>query len=130
MHVEPQHRAHSFHPIALVGIVARAEIDRMNAVAVDRMGEQCMAKQGSGRVCPGILDVGELVDVGGTVLDGPWRFGIRENQRRCRPKILRLEACDSADHQNHPGLKRTAGHIGFLGHGDVIRFRNIRVRKL
>ena len=36
----------------------------------------------------------------------------------------------TADHQNHPGLKRTAGHIGFLGHGDVVRFRNIRVRKL
>ena len=36
----------------------------------------------------------------------------------------------TADHQDHPGLKRTAGHIGFLGHGDVVRFRNIRVRKL
>ena len=36
----------------------------------------------------------------------------------------------TADHQDHPGLKRTAGHIGFLGHGDVVRFRNIRVKKL
>ena len=36
----------------------------------------------------------------------------------------------TADHQDHPGLKRTTGHIGFLGHGDVVRFRNIRVRKL
>jgi hypothetical protein len=34
------------------------------------------------------------------------------------------------DHKEHPGLKRKTGHIGFLGHGDVVRFRNIRVKKL
>ncbi len=34
------------------------------------------------------------------------------------------------DHNQHPGLLRTAGHIGFLGHGDVVRFRNIRVKDL
>ena len=34
------------------------------------------------------------------------------------------------DHKEHPGLKRTTGHIGFLGHGDVVRFRNIRVLPL
>ncbi|GAB3260981.1 hypothetical protein GCM10027347_25720 [Larkinella harenae] len=34
------------------------------------------------------------------------------------------------DHKNHPGLKRTSGHIGFLGHGSVLRFRNIRVKEL
>jgi hypothetical protein len=34
------------------------------------------------------------------------------------------------DHNQHPGLKRTSGHIGFLGHGDVVRFRNIRVLPL
>jgi hypothetical protein len=34
------------------------------------------------------------------------------------------------DHKEHPGLKRTTGHIGFLGHGDVVRFRNIRVLSL
>ncbi len=36
----------------------------------------------------------------------------------------------TADHRDHPGLKRTSGHIGFLGHGDVLRFRNIRVLDL
>ena len=36
----------------------------------------------------------------------------------------------TADHNDHPGLKRTTGHIGFLGHGDVLRFKNIRVKKL
>jgi len=34
------------------------------------------------------------------------------------------------DHNAHPGLQRTTGHIGFLGHGDVVRFRNIRIKKL
>ncbi|MEP7143939.1 MAG: DUF1080 domain-containing protein [Ferruginibacter sp.] len=36
----------------------------------------------------------------------------------------------TVDHNEHPGLKRTAGHIGFLGHGSVVRFRNIRVKEL
>jgi hypothetical protein len=36
----------------------------------------------------------------------------------------------TADHNQHPGLKRTTGHIGYLGHGDVMRFRNIRVKAL
>lgn len=33
------------------------------------------------------------------------------------------------DHKDHPGLLRKKGHIGFLGHGDVVRFRNIRIRE-
>jgi hypothetical protein len=34
------------------------------------------------------------------------------------------------DDKDHPGLLRKAGRIGFLGHGDVLYFRNIRIRKL
>lgn len=34
------------------------------------------------------------------------------------------------DQKDHPGLKRSSGHIGFLGHGDVVRFRNIRIKEL
>ena len=34
------------------------------------------------------------------------------------------------DQKSHPGLERTKGHIGFLGHGDVLRFRNIRIKEL
>lgn len=34
------------------------------------------------------------------------------------------------DKRDHPGLKKTTGHIGFLGHGDTLFFRNIRVRDL
>jgi hypothetical protein len=32
--------------------------------------------------------------------------------------------------EKHPGLARTAGHIGFLGHGSHVEFRNIRVKEL
>jgi hypothetical protein len=34
------------------------------------------------------------------------------------------------DGNEHPGLKRTSGHIGFLGHGSPVEFRNIRIREL
>lgn len=34
------------------------------------------------------------------------------------------------DHKEHPGLSRTTGHIGFLGHGDVVKFRNMRIKSL
>jgi hypothetical protein len=34
------------------------------------------------------------------------------------------------DHKDHPGLLREKGHIGFLGHGDVVYFRNIRIKEL
>lgn len=36
----------------------------------------------------------------------------------------------TADHKNHPGLKREKGHIGYLGHGSEVYFRNIRVKEL
>lgn len=34
------------------------------------------------------------------------------------------------DHKDHPGLKRTKGYIGFLGHGSEVYFRNIRIKDL
>lgn len=30
----------------------------------------------------------------------------------------------------HPGAARKSGHIGFLGHGSLVEFRNIRVKEL
>ena len=36
----------------------------------------------------------------------------------------------TADHREHPGLHNPKGHIGFLGHGSVVRFRNIRVKAM
>ena len=34
------------------------------------------------------------------------------------------------DHNDHPGLKNKTGHIGFLGHGSELKFRNIRIKDL
>jgi len=40
------------------------------------------------------------------------------------------DVTDEAKLKKHPGLKRTTGHIGFLGHGTDVAFRNIRVKEL
>lgn len=34
------------------------------------------------------------------------------------------------DGKSHPGLRRQGGHIGFLGHGDTVSFRNIQIMEL
>ena len=34
------------------------------------------------------------------------------------------------DGKAHPGIERATGHIGFLGHGDPVEFRNLRVKVL
>ena len=34
------------------------------------------------------------------------------------------------DGKAHPGLARSRGHVGFLGHGDEVHFRNIRLKPL
>ena len=36
----------------------------------------------------------------------------------------------TADGKDHPGLQRSSGHIGFLGHGSLLWFRNIRIKEL
>lgn len=40
------------------------------------------------------------------------------------------EVTDEAVLQKHPGLKNTRGHIGLLGHGTRVEFRNIRIKEL
>jgi hypothetical protein len=34
------------------------------------------------------------------------------------------------DHQKHPGLRNPKGYIGWLGHGDPVAFRNVRIKEL
>lgn len=34
------------------------------------------------------------------------------------------------DGEKHPGLKNKSGHIGFLGHGDIVRFRSVRIKEI
>lgn len=44
--------------------------------------------------------------------------------------LAAASANGTVDKREHPGLKRTSGHIGFLGHGDTLFFRNIRIKDL
>lgn len=44
--------------------------------------------------------------------------------------IAEAAADGTMDHKEHPGLKNTKGHIGFLGHGSELKFRNIRIKDL
>lgn len=37
---------------------------------------------------------------------------------------------DPAVLKQHPGLARSTGHIGFLGHRSLVEFRNIRIKEL
>ena len=52
---------------------------------------------------------------GTTILDG----NIREASKN-----------DTMDKRDHPGLLNKTGHIGFLGHGSKVMFRNIRVKEI
>lgn len=44
--------------------------------------------------------------------------------------IAEASKSGTMDHKEHPGLLRPIGHIGFLGHGDVVKFRNMRIKPL
>ncbi|MEJ1242442.1 family 16 glycoside hydrolase [Chryseolinea sp. T2] len=44
--------------------------------------------------------------------------------------LKKATANGTADHKDHPGLQRHSGHIGFLGHGSVVRFRNLRINEI
>lgn len=52
---------------------------------------------------------------GETILDGDFKEASKDG---------------TLDHKDHPGLDRNSGHIGFLGHGDVLSFRNIEIMEL
>ncbi len=42
----------------------------------------------------------------------------------------KASAGGTIDGREHPGLARTSGHIGLLGHGSRVEFRNIRVKEV
>lgn len=44
--------------------------------------------------------------------------------------VLEASKNGTLDGRDHPGLQKSTGHIGFLGHGDVVRFRNIWIKEL
>jgi len=44
--------------------------------------------------------------------------------------IIKASTPKTMDGKHHPGLKRTTGHLGFVGHGSRVEFRNIRIKEL
>lgn len=44
--------------------------------------------------------------------------------------VLKASENGTRDGKDHPGLKKQKGHIGFLGHGSPLEFRNIRIKQL
>jgi hypothetical protein len=37
---------------------------------------------------------------------------------------------ETIDKREHPGLLNKSGHIGFLGHGSPLKFRNLRIKDM
>ena len=44
--------------------------------------------------------------------------------------VTAASAGGTIDGRDHPELKRESGHIGFLGHGSLVEFRNIRIKEI
>ncbi|MEP6735892.1 MAG: family 16 glycoside hydrolase [Chryseolinea sp.] len=44
--------------------------------------------------------------------------------------LKKASAKGTLDHKDHPGLQRHSGHIGFLGHGSVVKFKDLRIKQL
>ena len=44
--------------------------------------------------------------------------------------VVDAEVSESIDGYKHPGILNTCGYIGILGHGEGVRFRNIRIKPL
>ena len=44
--------------------------------------------------------------------------------------IDKASAGGTVDGREHPGLRRSRGHIGFLGHGSIVEFRNIWIKEI
>ncbi len=44
--------------------------------------------------------------------------------------IVQATKDGTPDHKDHPGLLNKTGHIGFLGHGSPLKFRNLRIKEI
>jgi len=64
------------------------------------------------------------------IAKGPQITVILNGQTIVDADIEKASASGTIDGTDHPGLKNPAGHIGFLGHGDEVELRNIRIKEL
>lgn len=44
--------------------------------------------------------------------------------------VAKVSQPKTVDGQKHPGLERKTGYVGFLGHGDELFFRNLRIKEI
>jgi len=61
------------------------------------------------------------------IADGP-RIQVFTNGTKVND--VDLSQAKPIDGEEHPGMHRPSGHIGFLGHEDAVWFRNIAIRRL
>ncbi len=64
------------------------------------------------------------------VAKGPQITVILNGETIVDANINEASASGTLDGRKHPGLKRTKGHIAFLGHGSPLEFRNLRIKDL
>lgn len=63
------------------------------------------------------------------IAHGPHIQVVLNNQLIVAADINEKSKDGTMDKRNHPGLKREKGHIGFLGHGSVVEFRNMGIKE-
>jgi len=61
---------------------------------------------------------------------GPKIIVILNGEMIVNADISEFKTKPTIDGQPHPGLHREKGSIGFLGHGDPVEFRNVRIKSL
>ena len=61
---------------------------------------------------------------------GPWITVNVNGETILSANIDEAATPEPVDGRDHPGLKRKMGHIGFMGHGSRVEFRNLRIKDL
>jgi len=63
-------------------------------------------------------------------LDGRWITVTLNGHVIANGHLDKARMPKTLDGHEHPGLSRTIGHLGFLGHGYAVQFKNLRIKEL
>lgn len=64
------------------------------------------------------------------IADGRWVKVILNGKVINYLDVVEAAEQETASGRPHPGAARTAGHIGFCGHGDAVEFKDLRIQPL
>ena len=98
----------------------------------DNIGKQIWGKEknftggGSYLKCPGLWNFAEVRVIGSEIEF--YLNGILIT--KADVSKYKGDGTDTPDGKTHPGLHNTEGHIGWLGHGYNVKWRNIRIKEL